>query len=271
MNAGARPVFCDVDLDTRNVTPETVRAALTPATTAIVAVDLFGCPVPVPELRALGLPMLEDAAQAAGASLDGRRAGALGDAATFSFYPSKNLACLGDGGAIATDDDDVAELARTLRFHGSRDKRSFEYVGYNSRLDELQAAVLRVAAAGARRLVRGPSRGGPRVHGRRLGRARRSAAGPGWRGARVAPVRRDPCPRRRAARRRCGSAASRRAATTACRFTASRRWRHTCPTACRCRSPTSSRAPTSHCRSARCWTPSRWTRWWPRSRPRCSQ
>ena len=144
VTAGARPVFCDVDRDTRNVTVETVRAALTPRTTAVVAVDLFGCPAPLPELRAIGLPVLEDAAQAAGASLDGRRAGALGDAATFSFYPSKNLGCFGDGGAIATDDDEVAALARALRFHGSRDKRTFEYVGYNSRLDELQAAILRV-------------------------------------------------------------------------------------------------------------------------------
>jgi dTDP-4-amino-4,6-dideoxygalactose transaminase len=142
---GARPVFCDVDPGTRNVTVETVRAALTPATTAVVAVDLFGVPAPVPELRhELGLPVLEDAAQAAGASLGGRRAGALGDAATFSFYPSKNLPCFGDGGAIATDDDEVAALARALRFHGSRDKQTFEYVGYNSRLDELQAAILRV-------------------------------------------------------------------------------------------------------------------------------
>jgi dTDP-4-amino-4,6-dideoxygalactose transaminase len=109
-----------------------------------VAVDLFGSPAPVPELRAFGLPILEDAAQAAGASLAGRRAGSLGDAATFSFYPSKNLGCFGDGGAIATDDDDVADLARMLRFHGSRDKQTFEHIGYNSRLDELQAAVLRV-------------------------------------------------------------------------------------------------------------------------------
>lgn len=144
VNAGARPVFCDVDPDTRNVTPGTVRAALTPRTKAIAAVDLFGCPAPVPELRELGLPVLEDAAQAAGATLGARKAGALGDAATFSFYPSKNLGCLGDGGAIATDDDEVAELARALRFHGSRDKQSFQYVGYNSRLDELQAAILRV-------------------------------------------------------------------------------------------------------------------------------
>ncbi len=144
VTAGARPVFCDVDRETRNVTPDTVRAALTSNTKAIVAVDLFGSPAPVLELSGLGVPVLEDAAQAAGASLDGRRAGALGATATFSFYPSKNLGCFGDGGAIATHSDEVAALARTLRFHGSRDKRTFEHVGYNSRLDELQAAVLRV-------------------------------------------------------------------------------------------------------------------------------
>jgi dTDP-4-amino-4,6-dideoxygalactose transaminase len=144
-DVGARPAFCDVDPDTRNVTVETVRAALTPATTAVMAVDLFGVPAPCQEIRAAtGLPVLEDAAQAAGAILDGRRAGALGDAATFSFYPSKNLPCFGDGGAIATDDERVAEIARQLRFHGSRDKETFELVGYNSRLDAVQAAVLRV-------------------------------------------------------------------------------------------------------------------------------
>jgi dTDP-4-amino-4,6-dideoxygalactose transaminase len=144
VSAGARPVFCDVDPETRNVTVDTVRAVLTPRTTAIVAVDLFGCPAPLAEIRELGVPVLEDAAQAAGASLDGRRAGSLGDVATFSFYPSKNLGCFGDGGAITTDDDHIAELARALRFHGSRDKKTFEYVGYNSRLDEIQAAILRV-------------------------------------------------------------------------------------------------------------------------------
>src|SRR5579884_2331335 len=144
VTAGARPVFCDVDPGSRNVTPETVRRALTPRTRAIVAVDLFGCPAPVPELREFGLPVLEDAAQALGATLGGRRAAALGDLATLSFYPSKNLGCFGDGGAIATERDEVAELARALRFHGSRDKQSFEYVGYNSRLDEVQAAVLRL-------------------------------------------------------------------------------------------------------------------------------
>ncbi len=143
-SAGAIPVFCDVDPDTRNITADTVRAVLTPRTAAIVAVDLFGCPAVYRELRALGLPVLEDAAQAAGAGLGERRAGGLGDAATFSFFPSKNLGCFGDGGAIATDDDEVAELARALRFHGSRDKQHFQYVGYNSRLDAVQAAVLRV-------------------------------------------------------------------------------------------------------------------------------
>jgi dTDP-4-amino-4,6-dideoxygalactose transaminase len=142
--AGAVPVFCDVDPSTRNLTADTVRAALTPRTKAIVAVDLFGCPAPAPELRQFGLPVLEDAAQAAGASLAGRKTGALGDVATFSFYPSKNLGCFGDGGAIVTDDDTTADLCRALRFHGSRDKREFQYVGYNSRLDEIQAAVLRV-------------------------------------------------------------------------------------------------------------------------------
>src|SRR5687767_1606282 len=141
---GARPVFCDIDLDTFCVTPDTVRAALTPRTKAIVPVDLFGNAAPIPGLRELGVPVVEDAAQAAGAALAGVRAGALGDVATFSFFPSKNLPCLGDGGAIATNDDELAEHARILRFHGSKDKTTFTDVGYNSRLDELQAAALRV-------------------------------------------------------------------------------------------------------------------------------
>jgi dTDP-4-amino-4,6-dideoxygalactose transaminase len=142
--AGARPVFCDVDPDTRNVTADTVKAALTPRCRAVVAVDLFGNPAPVPEIKQLGLPVLEDAAQAAGAALPDGRAGSLGDVATLSFYPSKNLPCLGDGGAIMTSDEGIAERARMLRFHGSRDKQSFADVGYNSRLDELQAAILRL-------------------------------------------------------------------------------------------------------------------------------
>ena len=144
VNAGAVPVFCDVDPVTFCVTADTVRAALTPRTKAIVPVHLFGALGPIPELMEIGPPVLEDAAQAAGAKLGGRRAGSLGHAATFSFFPSKNLPCLGDGGAIVTDDDEVAQRARRLRFHGSEDKTTFVEVGYNSRLDELQAAVLRV-------------------------------------------------------------------------------------------------------------------------------
>ena len=141
-SVGARPVFCDVDPDTYCVTQQTVAAALTERTRAIVSVDLFGNVAP--DLRELGLPVVEDAAQAAGASLGERRAGSIGDVATFSFYPSKNLPGFGDGGAVVTDDDDVAQLARRLRFHGSDDKVTFVEVGYNSRLDELQAAALRV-------------------------------------------------------------------------------------------------------------------------------
>jgi dTDP-4-amino-4,6-dideoxygalactose transaminase len=142
VTVGARPVFCDIDPTTFCVTAETIEAAVTARTTAIVPVHLFGNVAPMDELERFGLPLVEDAAQAAGATYRGRRAGALGTAATFSFFPSKNLPCLGDGGAVVTDDDDVAALARRLRFHGSEDKRTFTEVGYNSRLDELQAAVL---------------------------------------------------------------------------------------------------------------------------------
>lgn len=141
---GARPVFCDIDPRTFCVTPETVREALTPATKAVVAVHLFGNVAPVAEIEALGVPVLEDAAQAAGSARAGTRAGALGTAATFSFFPSKNLGGFGDGGAVVTDSDEIADAARVLRFHGSRDKVDYEVVGYNSRLDELQAALLRV-------------------------------------------------------------------------------------------------------------------------------
>lgn len=141
---GATPVFCDIDPDTMCVTADTVKAVMTPRTKAVIAVHLFGNVAPVEEIEALGVPVVEDAAQAAGTTTDRGRPGALGTIATFSFFPSKNLGCLGDGGAITTADPDIAEAARVLRFHGSRDKVSYEEVGYNSRLDELQAAVLRV-------------------------------------------------------------------------------------------------------------------------------
>src|SRR4051794_11014292 len=143
VNAGAKPVFCDVDPATFCITRETVEQAITLRTKAIVAVDLFGWLPPLDDLRELGLPILEDAAQAHGAERAGRRSGTLGDASTFSFFPSKNLGALGDGGAIVTDDDGIADTARRLRFHGSTDKVTYTEVGYNSRLDELQAAVLR--------------------------------------------------------------------------------------------------------------------------------
>jgi dTDP-4-amino-4,6-dideoxygalactose transaminase len=144
LTAGALPVFADVDPATMNVTLATVQDKLTDDTAAILPVHLFGNPAPVEALAGLGVPVLEDAAQAIGARRGGRRIGSLGTAATFSFFPSKNLGALGDGGAIATSDPDVAELARRLRFHGSTDKVTYTEVGYNSRLDELQAAVLRV-------------------------------------------------------------------------------------------------------------------------------
>jgi dTDP-3-amino-3,4,6-trideoxy-alpha-D-glucose transaminase len=140
---GATPVFCDVDPETFCVTPETVKGALTPRTKAVMVVHLFGNLAPVREIEALGVPVLEDAAQAAGSVGSDGRPGALGTAATFSFFPSKNLGAFGDGGAITTSDDGIAERVRMLRFHGSRDKVTFEQVGANSRLDELQAAILR--------------------------------------------------------------------------------------------------------------------------------
>ena len=142
--AGATPVFCDVDPDTMCVTAETVKAVMTPRTKAVVAVHLFGNVAPVEEIEALGVPVVEDAAQAAGTVSGRGRPGALGTVSTFSFFPSKNLGGMGDGGAVVTSDDEVADNVRMLRFHGSRDKTTFEKVGVNSRLDEMQAAILRV-------------------------------------------------------------------------------------------------------------------------------
>lgn len=142
---GARVVFCDIDRDTMLATADTVRAALTPATKAVVVPHLFGNVADIAAIEALGLPVVEDAAQAAGSvTAGGARPGALGTIATFSFYPSKNLGAFGDGGAVCTGDAALAERVRTLRFHGSADKVDYVEVGYNSRLDELQAAVLRV-------------------------------------------------------------------------------------------------------------------------------
>jgi dTDP-4-amino-4,6-dideoxygalactose transaminase len=148
VNAGARPVFCDVDSGTLAMTAASARAAIGERTAALLPVHLFGNPAPMDELRELaaahGLALLEDAAQAAGARLGGRHTGSLGDAAAFSFFPSKNLGGFGDGGAILTNEDSVAAAARELRAHGSADRRTHTAIGFNSRLDELQAAGLRV-------------------------------------------------------------------------------------------------------------------------------
>lgn len=146
--AGATPVFADVDATTYNLDPDRVAAAITPRTRALLVVHLFGRPAPMEALRDLaarrGLALVEDAAQAFGATHEGRAVGAWGDAAAFSFFPSKNLGGFGDGGLLATDDDRVADAARALRAHGARRKYHNEIVGYNARLDALQAALLRV-------------------------------------------------------------------------------------------------------------------------------
>jgi dTDP-4-amino-4,6-dideoxygalactose transaminase len=139
--AGATPVFADVDPVTLNLDPEDVERRIGPRTKAIMPVHLFGRPAPLAELAALGLPLIEDAAQAFGA--DG--IATTGVCSTFSFFPTKNLFALGDGGLVAATDGAVAERLRMLRFHGSRDKKTFELVGTNSRLDALQAAFLRVS------------------------------------------------------------------------------------------------------------------------------
>jgi dTDP-3-amino-3,4,6-trideoxy-alpha-D-glucose transaminase len=141
---GARPVFCDVDPETFTVTAETVKAAMTRDTKAVIAVHLFGNVAPIAEIEALGVPVIEDAAQSLGSKGADGRPGSLGTIATLSFYPSKNLGAFGDGGAVLTRDAELADRVTMLRFHGSRDKVTYEQVGYNSRLDELQAAILRV-------------------------------------------------------------------------------------------------------------------------------
>jgi dTDP-4-amino-4,6-dideoxygalactose transaminase len=140
---GATPVFADIDPVTLNLDPADVADRLTHRTKAILAVHLFGRPAALDELPG-AVPVLEDAAQAFGATLGPARVGALGTAAAFSFFPTKNLFGLGDGGLVATSEATTAKRVRLLRFHGSTDKERFEAVGYNSRLDELQAAVLRI-------------------------------------------------------------------------------------------------------------------------------
>jgi dTDP-4-amino-4,6-dideoxygalactose transaminase len=137
---GATPVFADIDPATMNVDPDDAAGRITERTKAIMPVHLFGRPAALDRLAALGLPLIEDSAQAFGA----QGIATTGTCSTFSFFPTKNLFALGDGGLVACTDDAVAETVRMLRFHGSRDKQTFELVGANSRLDAVQAAALRV-------------------------------------------------------------------------------------------------------------------------------
>lgn len=142
---GARPVFADVEPESLNLDAAEVRARLTPRTKAIVPVHLFGRPADLEPLEGLGVPVVEDAAQAIGArDAKGRAAGTAGRAGCFSFFPSKNLGGFGDGGMVVTDDAALAERLRILRVHGMNPKYHHREVGGNFRLDALQAAVLRV-------------------------------------------------------------------------------------------------------------------------------
>ncbi|TDA64562.1 MAG: DegT/DnrJ/EryC1/StrS family aminotransferase [Clostridia bacterium] len=145
---GATPVFVDIDLRTFNINPELIEPAITSRTRAILPVHLYGQAADMDPIMALAekynLKVIEDTAQAFGGEYKGRKLGTIGDAGCFSFFPSKNLGAFGDGGLIATNDDEMAEKARMLRVHGARQKYYNEVIGYNSRLDEVQAAILRV-------------------------------------------------------------------------------------------------------------------------------
>ncbi len=144
---GAEPVFVDIDPETFNIDPALIEAAITPRTRAILPVHLFGQPADLEPIAALcrkhGLKLIEDCAQSFGADYGGKMTGTFGEAGCFSFFPSKNLGCYGDGGMIVTDDDDLARTIRVLANHGSRERYHHSVIGYNSRLDELQAVVLR--------------------------------------------------------------------------------------------------------------------------------
>ncbi|RJQ45372.1 MAG: DegT/DnrJ/EryC1/StrS family aminotransferase [Gaiellales bacterium] len=148
MLAGARPLFADIDPHTFNIDPGAVESALTGRTRAVIAVNLYGQAADLQRLRALAdrhdFLLIEDNAQALGATLGGKRTGSLGDAGAISFFPSKNLGCFGDGGMVITDDEAAAARLRSLRVHGAARKYYSEELGLNSRLDELQAAFLRV-------------------------------------------------------------------------------------------------------------------------------
>jgi len=144
---GAKPVFVDIDARTFNITPENIEAAITDKTKAIMPVHLFGQPVDMAAIKALcdkyDLKLIEDCAQSFGARIDGRQTGSIGNAAGFSFFPSKNLGAFGDGGLVVTQSDETAEMLKMLRNHGSKVRYYHDVIGYNSRLDDMQAVVLR--------------------------------------------------------------------------------------------------------------------------------
>ena len=148
---GARPIFVDIDPRTYNMDPAKIEAAITERTKAIMPVHLYGQPAEMDPILEIadrhGLKVIEDAAQAHGAEYKGRRAGSMGHAAIFSFYPGKNLGAYGDAGALVTNDGEIAEKVRLLRNHGRREKYEHLLEGFNYRIDTLQAAILRVKLA----------------------------------------------------------------------------------------------------------------------------
>ncbi len=145
---GATPVFVDILPGSLNIDPELIRAAINEKTKAIIPVHLFGQAAEMDEIMAIandhGLAVVEDCAQSIGSAYKGRKTGTFGTAGTFSFFPSKNLGCYGDGGMVTTNDDDAAAAIRVYRNHGSSKQYYHDVIGYNSRLDELQAVILRI-------------------------------------------------------------------------------------------------------------------------------
>jgi len=145
---GAKPVFVDIDENTYNIDPDKIEEKITPRTKAIIPVHIFGCPADMIKINEIaqkyGLNIIEDAAQAFGAKIGDKKIGTFGDIACFSFYPSKNLGCFGDGGMVVTNNPEIADKIRILRNHGSPGRYVHETVGLNSRLDEIQAGVLRI-------------------------------------------------------------------------------------------------------------------------------
>jgi len=148
VQAGATPVFVDVDPNTFNMDVSQIASKITPQTKAIMPVHLYGLPANMAAIQLLaeqhGLAVIEDCAQAIGATINGQKVGTIGDIGCFSFFPTKNLGCMGDGGMVTTNDNELADRLRMLRVHGSKTRYYHEEAGLNSRLDEMHAAILRI-------------------------------------------------------------------------------------------------------------------------------